>query len=184
MFKVNSLYDAIPEVIQVEGFSLRQVCDDDLEVIASLSQQIAVSRYKFSDFPDTVRALRRWLRGIRRNSKLNQRVVRVIVDSEQNVIIGMLSIYACSKRAPVLLGYWLTPEYWGRGLMTVVVRRCMELACLHGDFLEIQAEVVVGNQASRRVLEKNQFVLTGGLSRVKGVRGDFHQVLLYSYSGG
>jgi [ribosomal protein S5]-alanine N-acetyltransferase len=184
MFKVKSLSDAVPGMVQVDGFNLRQVCDDDLEVIARLSQQIAVARYKFSDFPDTVKALKRWLRGIRRNSKPNQRIVRVIVDPQQNMIIGMLSIYASSKRAPVLLGYWLTPEYWGRGVMTAVVRRCIELARLHGYFSVIQAEVVVCNQASRRVLEKNQFVLTGGLSRVKGARGDFHQVLLYSYSGG
>ena len=58
-------------------------------------------------------------------------------------------------------GYWLGKPYWGRGLMTEAVREALDLAFRVTDAPEIRASAMVGNPASRRVLEKCGFVAAG-----------------------
>lgn len=69
------------------------------------------------------------------------------------------------ERRSAELGYWLGEAYWGRGLMTSVVRGFSELAFDRYDLLRIYAVVFEWNPASCRVLEKAGFSLEGRLRR-------------------
>lgn len=63
------------------------------------------------------------------------------------------------------LGYWLGAPYWGGGLMTDAVRLVTHFAFRHLDAVRVYATVFVGNEGSRRVLEKCGFALDGSLRR-------------------
>lgn len=52
------------------------------------------------------------------------------------------------------LGYWLSEEYWGRGIITAAVREVTDYAFEHLDLHRIHADPFAHHQASRRVLEK------------------------------
>lgn len=54
------------------------------------------------------------------------------------------------------LGYWLTPEVWGRGYATEAVRAVLRLARTLGH-REVSARHRIDNPASGRVLEKAGF---------------------------
>jgi RimJ/RimL family protein N-acetyltransferase len=69
------------------------------------------------------------------------------------------------ERRSAELGYWLGEAYWGRGLMTDVVRRFAAEAFDAYGLLRIYAVVFEWNPASCRVLEKAGFVLEGRLRR-------------------
>lgn len=62
-------------------------------------------------------------------------------------------------------GYWLAKPFWGRGLMTAVVRA----VCRHGfanlGLAKINAYVFDGNIASERVLLKSGFIPEGFLRK-------------------
>ena len=59
------------------------------------------------------------------------------------------------------LGYYLTEEYWGKGVMTEAVRMLCEKVFAETDIIRIFAEPFAYNTGSRRVLEKAGFQFEG-----------------------
>ena len=55
--------------------------------------------------------------------------------------------------------YYLLADYSGKGIMSEALRQICELAFQELDILRISGLVYEPNAASRRVLEKNGFVL-------------------------
>ena len=55
------------------------------------------------------------------------------------------------------LGYWLGKKYWGKGFATEAVCRLLELGFNELNLNEIYAAYKVGNEASKKVLEKSGF---------------------------
>ena len=60
-----------------------------------------------------------------------------------------------------ILGYWLSEELWGKGIMPEAVKLVTEYAFIHLGFIRIQASVYSKNPASMRVLEKAGYVKEG-----------------------
>jgi ribosomal-protein-alanine N-acetyltransferase len=78
------------------------------------------------------------------------------------------------------LGYWLGEAYWGRGLMTAVVRGFTEHAFRTFDLCRIYAIVFEWNPASRRVLEKANYTLEGRMHRAAVKEGRVLDQFLYA----
>jgi len=64
-------------------------------------------------------------------------------------------------RKTALLGYWLSEELWGKGIITEVVKLVTAYAFEKLDIIRIQAGVLSKNPASMRVLEKAGYVKEG-----------------------
>ena len=60
------------------------------------------------------------------------------------------------------LGYWLGQPYWGEGYMTEAARAAVDMSFEISDMSEIRSSHFVGNEGSRRVLEKLGFLDVGG----------------------
>lgn len=80
-----------------------------------------------------------------------------------NKIAGTISIERKDDVSKIdsEIGYHLLKEYHGKGIMSKVVEEVVKLAFGSMDILRITGEVYEPNIASRRVLEKNGFVLEG-----------------------
>jgi ribosomal-protein-alanine N-acetyltransferase len=78
------------------------------------------------------------------------------------------------------LGYWLSEDFWGHGIMSeavpAVTDYCFENFPLH----RIDAEAYANNLASVRVLEKAGFVLEGRLRKNVVKDGQILDSLLYA----
>ncbi len=70
----------------------------------------------------------------------------------------------------VEVGYFLTPEAWGKGYATEACRRIVRFAFEKSPLTEIVATFEKGNIASQNVLEKTGFV-NCGMRRCYGVDG-------------
>jgi RimJ/RimL family protein N-acetyltransferase len=57
------------------------------------------------------------------------------------------------------IGYFISKEYWGKGLATKAVEKMTEYTFEHFDVIRIVAGVFDFNKASMKVLEKNGFYL-------------------------
>jgi len=55
------------------------------------------------------------------------------------------------------IGYWLAEPYWGKGIITEVVRQLTAYAFEHFDINRVYAEVFSNNPVSMRVLAKNGY---------------------------
>lgn len=83
-----------------------------------------------------------------------------------------------SHRAEI--GYWLAKPYWGRGIMTAVIRRVCEFAFKEWGLVKITAHVFSFNTASARVLAKCGFEQEGYLKRHYPKDGQLLDVQLFA----
>jgi RimJ/RimL family protein N-acetyltransferase len=83
-------------------------------------------------------------------------------------LIGLCGIARGDGGAEI--GYWLGVPYWGRGFATEAVRGVIDHAFGELGHATLQAGALVGNPASRRVLEKCGFQWTGVcLNRIRAI---------------
>jgi RimJ/RimL family protein N-acetyltransferase len=64
-------------------------------------------------------------------------------------------------RKTALIGYWLSEELWGRGIMPEAVKLITNYTFTQLDFIRLQASIYSKNPASMRVLEKSGYVKEG-----------------------
>jgi len=77
------------------------------------------------------------------------------------------------------LGYWLGRRHWGQGHMTRVVAACLDWAVPALGLRRVEANVLEGNPASARVLEKNGFALEGVRRAAVRKAGDLRDMRLF-----
>ena len=78
------------------------------------------------------------------------------------------------------LGYYLSEEYWGKGIMTDAVHRLCDIVFEKTDIIRIFAEPFAFNAGSRRVLEKNGFLLEGIMKSNAEKNGEILDMALYA----
>jgi ribosomal-protein-alanine N-acetyltransferase len=120
-----------------------------------------------------------WYEALRKN-KEREKVFTIVTSSENRLVglIGLHDIDPINRNAE--LGYFLGPEYWGRGYATEAVGLALKYAFEWLNLLKVYARVFEPNAASRRVLERNGFQLVGRMRRHQFIpETGFVDVLIY-----
>jgi ribosomal-protein-alanine N-acetyltransferase len=86
---------------------------------------------------------------------------------------------AAEQRDTINVGYWLTPDVWGRGTATDALRRYVEYLFDAFDPRRLYSTVFGWNPASARVLEKVGFRPEGRLREAVLKDGKVTDLLLY-----
>jgi ribosomal-protein-alanine N-acetyltransferase len=79
------------------------------------------------------------------------------------------------------IGYWLSEDFWGRGIMTEAVQAFTLYAIEHFGLCRVFAGVFDSNPASARVLEKVGYQFEGRMRRSVVKAGVVRDQLLYAY---
>jgi len=97
-----------------------------------------------------------------------------------NKFIGQIGFFDINWRIGCgVIGYWLDKDYWGKGYMPEAVKILEDYAFELG-FYRIEIQHDLGNDNSKRVIEKSGYTFEG-VSRSKSLIGDLrHDVLTYS----
>jgi len=83
-----------------------------------------------------------------------------VVRLHDGTFIGTAGLFPSSLPGAIAVGYTLLPEHWGQGYATELATSLAALA-EQLEPTDVVAVVLETNTASRRVLEKAGFVLTG-----------------------
>ena len=83
-------------------------------------------------------------------------------------------------RNTALIGYWLSEDHWGKGIMMQAVKLVVDYAFTNLDIVRVQAGVLSKNPASMRVLEKAGFVKEGVMRNAIIKRGEIMDEHLYA----
>jgi ribosomal-protein-serine acetyltransferase len=78
------------------------------------------------------------------------------------------------------IGYWLSADAQGRGLMTAAVIALLDYAFFEWDLHRVIIEVVVGNERSQAIPERLGFRQEAILREAKLVRGSHEDTRLYA----
>jgi len=104
----------------------------------------------------------------------------VIVDRD-GAVVGRVNLNNIVRGASqsASLGYWLAQAFGGRGLATAAVRDIVRVAFTELGLHRIQADTLVDNEASQRVLERNGFVRIGLAPRYLRIAGRWQDCILH-----
>ena len=83
------------------------------------------------------------------------------------------------RKSP-LIGYWLSEQYWSRGMMTEAVKLITNYAFDNFDIICVMAFVFGKNKASMRVLEKAGYVEQGILRQTVVKNGEVMDEHIYT----
>ncbi len=88
-----------------------------------------------------------------------------IRDGQGNMMggIGFNSDFEIGQTHKSEIGYWLGKKHWGKGIMTLALRKVCEIGFGPFHLIRISANVMDFNKGSCRVLEKAGFTLEGTL---------------------
>jgi len=78
------------------------------------------------------------------------------------------------------LGYVLSREHWGRGLMPEAVRRVIRFCFEQMDLNRVEARCIAENTASARVMEKAGMSHEGTLREREYIKGAYEDMKMYS----
>jgi [ribosomal protein S5]-alanine N-acetyltransferase len=114
-------------------------------------------------YPYTAGDFENWLKSVEEITQQQGRALHLAIRDPNGLLIGGLGFngFQLGKSHRAEIGYWLAKPYWGRGIMTAVVRAATTLAFSELGLAKLTAHVFPGNAASARVLEKCGFVREG-----------------------
>lgn len=78
------------------------------------------------------------------------------------------------------LGYWLAEPFWGKGIMTKIVREAVQYGFKHFPIERIYARPFGTNMGSQRVLEKAGFVLEAHFYKTLIKNGKLEDELVFA----
>ena len=86
------------------------------------------------------------------------------------------------ERVSAEIGYWLSEDYWGQGIVTAALKAVTAYAMRTHDLSRVYALPYEWNEASFRVLEKAGYVFEGRM-RCSAIKdGKVIDQLLYAYT--
>jgi RimJ/RimL family protein N-acetyltransferase len=130
---------------------LREWRDEDATAFGAMSADPGLTEFLLPPDEDWVpRARRRW-----DEHGFGQFVVELPGEAKFIGVVGLGDLYATAPAAPAIEAAWrLARPYWGRGYAIEAARATIEDGFFRLDLDEIVAITVVGNQRSRRVMER------------------------------
>ncbi|WP_245884366.1 GNAT family N-acetyltransferase [Tumebacillus permanentifrigoris] len=136
---------------------------DDVEAMFALHSDEEVMRYNYDPLVNIEQAEARF--HMIEPEFREQRLLRwAITRKEDDRMIGTVIISNWIRPfASADLGYDLAREYWGRGIMTEILKRVLAFGFEEMGLNRIEASSAPENVGSRRVLEKLGFAYEGTL---------------------
>jgi RimJ/RimL family protein N-acetyltransferase len=133
-------------------------------------------------FPYTDASADEWLALVARIAGQQGRPVHWAIRNAEDSLIGGCGFdgFQVGKSHRAEVGYWLAKPYWGRGIMTAVVKQVCQHAFEEFGLVKITAHVFPHNLASARVLEKCGFQEEGFLRKHFLKDGKFMDARLFA----
>ncbi|TGU64337.1 N-acetyltransferase, partial [Mesorhizobium sp. M00.F.Ca.ET.186.01.1.1] len=79
-------------------------------------------------------------------------------------LVGIIEAFELNQRVNMAtIGYFLAEAHWGKGIASEAVKMVVRFLMEEVNVNRIQAEVMPPNEASKKVLRNNGFVMEGTL---------------------
>lgn len=162
-------------------FILREWRKDDIDDIVKAADNPNIAKNLRNTFPSPyLRADGEWFVNDCIAREGRGQIVRA-VEAEGKAVGGIgvtLKDDVYEKSAE--LGYWLSEDYWRKGIISQAVRMICREAFARFDIIRIFAEPFADNAGSRGVLEKAGFTYEGTMRNGVYKNGEVHSYCMYS----
>jgi [ribosomal protein S5]-alanine N-acetyltransferase len=164
---------------QLEKNQLRELRETDAEAIARHANNRKIWRNLRDRFPHpySLEDAKLWIEITA--SEIPQTTFAIVVNGEVCGGIGLIlgeDVYFRTAE----IGYWLSEEHWGKGIISEAVAAVSEYGFEHLKLLRIWAQVFAWNPASMHVLEKCGFSNEGILRQAVFKDGEVIDAVRYA----
>ncbi len=172
---------ARPPRLVTERLVLRELRPGDADAVAAGAGDRRVAQYLIQvPSPYPIALARRWVLHRIEWWELGRGItLAVTLPNGPDRLLGTISLrcYVRDRRAE--LGYWLAASAWGRGFATEAARAAVGFGFRELGLARIYAQVLAGNRASLRVLDKLGMVNEGVKRQHVNKARRLHDVVLY-----
>lgn len=161
------------------NIKLEKWTKDDREILQMLCHN--AERKYLSDrlpYPYTLEDADWWLNFVAENEGTNGIFRKVLVDGK---VAGNITV----ERLPDIrkndgeIGYVFDKTYWGKGIATEATKMICETAFSELSLIRLTGQVYEPNISSRKVLEKNGFILEGVLKNAVTKGNSVYSLCIY-----
>jgi ribosomal-protein-alanine N-acetyltransferase len=179
--KDRGIFADLPE-LETERLLLRKMRLDDAEAMFAYASDPEVTRYVLWDTHRSVEDSEEFLRQATEGYERGDFGGWGVVLKDSGAFIGTCGLDAgyAPEHARAELGYVLSREHWGRGLMSEAVREVIRFGFERLELNRMEARCIAANTASARVMEKAGMTYEGTLREREFIKGAYRDMKLYS----
>ena len=167
--------------LETERLILRKMTPADAEAVFTYASDPEVTRYVIWDTHRTIEDSESFLHSTVERYKNAEAADWGIVRKENGRFIGGCGIVGWDlDHARAEMGYVLSREYWGQGLMPEAVRAMISFGFERMGLNRIEARCMTENVASARVMEKAGVTYEGTLRKREFIKGAYRDIKLYA----
>ena len=175
--------DWTPPILETERLILRPVTPDDAQDVFDYASNPNVTRFTIFETHRSIDDSRWFVTDNVRSHYANQEPdpLGICLKADPDRMIGAIGIHWASRpNGTMELGYAIGEPYWGRGIVVEAAIALIRFAFTEYAVERLQARVIVGNDASERVLAKLGFKREGALRSSLFRRGAWHDLIMHS----
>ena len=173
---VFNLFSKIP-TLTTERLTLRRMKPSDAEDMYEYSRLEAVTEYLLWYPHKNIEQTSDYLHFLQTRYRTGDFYDWAVVDNDTKKMIGTCGFTRLDFNHNLAeVGYVLNPEYWGRGIAAEAVRRVMDFAFMELNVHRVEAKYIVGNERSRRVMEKCGMSFEGVARSSMYIKGQYRDI--------
>jgi RimJ/RimL family protein N-acetyltransferase len=152
--------------LTTERLILRPLIDSDADNIAKAANNKNIYDNTLTiPYPYKKKDAREWIESLEKHYQSDYPDKVNLGIELEGKIIGVISLNSIEKNHKAEIGYWLSENYWGKGIMSEAVSTMIEFGFSKLKLKRIYAKTFTFNPASGKVLEKNGFEKEGLLKK-------------------
>ncbi|WP_215115268.1 GNAT family N-acetyltransferase [Exiguobacterium sp. s80] len=177
----EQFYKMLP-TLETDRLLLRPMRQEDVDDLFAYTQDEETARYVTWNANQTVEQAEQFLTYVLSNYEQGKQAPWAIEWKATGQMIGTIDFIhlLLDENKQAELGYALSRQFWGKGIVTEVVERVLDFGFEALQLERIQARCMEPNVGSARVMEKVGMTYEGTLRRLIFVKGTFHDVKMYS----
>lgn len=174
--KALNIFRKIP-TIETPSLIMRKMVPEDYRDMYEYSRQDSVTRYllwKSHPSPEYTHKYLKFVQGQYRSGDFYDWAIELKSTGKMIGTCGFTKFDYPNNCAEI--GYVINPDFWGRGYATEAVSAVLKFGFLRLGLNRIEARYIIGNEASRRVMEKNGMTFEGIHKKLLFVKGEYVDV--------
>ncbi|MBD3332914.1 GNAT family N-acetyltransferase, partial [candidate division GN15 bacterium] len=166
--------------LRTDRICLRFLRKRDVPSLTKHIRRKQVARYTLIPHPYTEKDGYKFLELSRKQLRNGTGYHLSIEDRATGEIIGGIGLNSLNRRHNnAEVGYWLSPDYHGRGIMVEALKLALRHFFRRFGFERIHAHVDINNIPSIKVLERSGFTREGCLRRAIKNHGRYRTIYMY-----
>lgn len=130
-----------------------------------------IAKYVVRKTHTTIEDTEEFIELMRERMKANTNLYLGIYTLSPKKLIGIVRLLKKEEPGILTIGYALSEEYWGKGIISLAVGSLIPLIKEEGTYSALRATIREENINSQRCIEKMGFQLSGKFKKIENVHG-------------